>query len=170
MKCPLQFYFERVLKIPRKTTSDAQVLGSALHSALANYHRKLQVGDTVQTHQIHALYLAAWEEQAARGQIVASGEKSLEDSRSLGIALVDAYMNEPPHKNIVAVEQPMLSPIANSHGDYLENPIMVVADLITQQDDGTLQVGELKTAGRSYSESEVAISLSPLSTPMLSMR
>ena len=61
----------------------------------------------------------------------------------------------------MAIEQPMLSPIANSQGEYLEKPIMVVADLITRQEDGTLQVGELKTSGRAYSESEVATSLQP---------
>ena len=39
IRCPLQFYFERVQKLPRKSVSDAQLLGSALHSALAEYHR-----------------------------------------------------------------------------------------------------------------------------------
>ena len=161
MKCSLQYYFERVRKLPRKSASDAQVLGSVLHSALADYHRKLQAGDAVQSHRIHAAYLAAWEEQASRGQIVASGDKSLEDSRSLGIALVDVYLGEPPPEHIVAVEQPMTSPIGNSEGDYLEKPILIVADLVTRQEDGTLQVGELKTSGRAYSESEVATSLQP---------
>lgn len=161
MKCPLQYYFERVLKLPRKTKSDALVLGSAVHSALADYHRKLQAGEPVQPHQIHASYLAAWEEQASRGRVVAAGEKSVEDGRNLGIALVDVYLNEPPPLNIEAVERPMLSPIADSRGDYLEKPVLVVADLITRRDDGTLQVGELKTSGRAYSESEVATSLQP---------
>jgi putative RecB family exonuclease len=161
LKCPLQFYFERVIRLPRKTVSDAQVLGSALHSALANYHQTLKSGEPVQRDQIQAAYLAAWEEQASLGQIVASGEKTVEDSRSVGAALIDVYLNEPPPENIVAVEQAMLSPIANSRGDYLEKPILVVADLITRKSDGTLQVGELKTSGRAYSESEVATSHQP---------
>jgi len=160
-RCTLQYYFERVQKLPRKFTSDAQVLGSALHSALAEYHRKLQAGESAQPHQIRATYLAAWDEQVSRGQVVASGDKSLADSRSLGIALVDVYLTEPPPENILAVEQTMMSPIANSRGEYLERPIMVVVDLITRQGDGGLQVGELKTAGRAYSESEVATSLQP---------
>ena len=88
LKCPLQFYFERIAKLPRKSVSDAQILGSALHSALAEYHRTLQAGGPVQSRQIQAAYLAAWDEQASQGQVVTSGEKSLEDSRSLGIALM----------------------------------------------------------------------------------
>ena len=55
----------------------------------------------------------------------------------------------------------MLAPIANSRGDYLEKPLLVVPDLITRQDDGTLKIIEIKTSGRSYSESEVATSLQP---------
>ncbi|SIO63242.1 PD-(D/E)XK nuclease superfamily protein [Singulisphaera sp. GP187] len=161
LKCPLQYHFERVQKLPRKTLSDAQVLGSALHSALAHYHRTIQSGDPVQAQQIQAAYLAAWDEQEARGQVVHSGDKSREDTRSLGVALVEVYLKEPPPTNIVAIEKPMLAPIANSRGDYLEKPILVVADLITRQDDNSLQVGELKTSGRSYSESEVATSLQP---------
>jgi putative RecB family exonuclease len=161
LRCPLQFYFERVLRLPRKTVSDAQVLGSALHSALANYHQSLQAGEPVEPDQIQAAYLAAWDEQASRGQLVASGEKSVEDSRSVGVALVNVYLKEPPPENIVAVERPILSPIANSQGDYLEKPTLVVADLITRKSDGTLQVRELKTSGRAYSDAEVATSLQP---------
>ena len=161
LKCPLQFYFERILKLPRRSKSDALVLGSSLHSALAVYHLKLQADEPVTTQEIHTAYLDAWKDQCGEGQIVASGEKSLSDSRDLGISLVDVYLKEPPSGTIIAVESPILAPIANSHGDYLEKPILVVADLITRQEDGTLQVNEIKTSGRAFSESDVATSLQP---------
>ncbi len=161
LKCPLQFYFERVLKLPRKSKTDALVLGSSLHSALAVYHYKLQAGESVVSADIHEAYFEAWEYQAEDGPIVASGEKSLTDSRDLGISLVDVYLRTPPTGTIIAVESPMLAPIANSHGEYLEKPLLVVADLITRQEDGSLQVNEIKTSGRAYSESEVATSLQP---------
>ena len=127
LKCPLQFYFERVLKLPRKSKTDALVLGSSLHSALAVYHRKLQVGEPVTTQEIHTAYLDAWEDQAKDGQIVAFGEKSLSDSRDLGISLVDVYLKEPPSGTIIALESPLLAPIANSRGDFLEKPLLIVA-------------------------------------------
>jgi putative RecB family exonuclease len=161
LKCPLQFYFERVLKLPRKSKTDALVLGSSLHSALAVYHRKLQSGEPVTTQQVHQAYLAAWEDEASNGQIVGSSDKSLGDSRDLGLALVDIYLKEPPPETIVAVESPMLTSIANSHGEYLEKPLLVVADLITRQADSSLQINEIKTSGRAYSESEVGTSLQP---------
>lgn len=160
LKCPLQYYFERVVKLPRETTTAAQVLGSAVHSALADYHRKLQAGETVTTPHVHQAYLAAWDAQADHGSIVGSGGKPVEDSRDLGIALVDVYLGEPPPESIIAVESPILAPIANSHGEYLERPVLVVADLIVRQ-GGSLLVNEIKTAGRSFSESEVATSHQP---------
>ena len=161
LKCPLQFYFERILNLPRKSKTDALVLGSSLHSALALYHLKLQANRPVTTKEIHTAYLDAWEDQCKEGQIVASGEKSLSDSRDLGISLVDIYMKEPPTGTIIAVESPILAPVANSYGDYSEKPILVVADLITRQANGHLQVNEIKTSGRAYSESDVATSLQP---------
>ena len=161
LKCPLQYFFERVQRLPRKTVTDAQVLGSSVHSALASYHRKLQSGESVTTLDVNKAYLASWDEQAGSGPIVAAGDKSLGDSRDLGLTLVDVYLKEPPPENIVAVEQSMLAPIANSHGEYLEKPILVVVDLIVQQQDATLKIHELKTSGRAYSESEVATSLQP---------
>ena len=55
----------------------------------------------------------------------------------------------------------MMAPIANSRGEYLEKPVLIVADLVTRQEDGTLKITEIKTSGRAYSESEVATSLQP---------
>jgi CRISPR/Cas system-associated exonuclease Cas4 (RecB family) len=161
LRCPLQYYFERVVKLPRTTMTDAQVLGSALHSALADYHRKLQAREPVSTQQVHEAYLSAWDAQAGRSQIVCSGSQPLEISRDVGFGLVELYLKEPLPETIIAVETPILVPVVNSHGEYLETPILVIPDLITQQKDGSLLVGEIKTSGRAFSESEVATSLQP---------
>lgn len=161
LKCPLQYYFERVVKFPRKGTTDAQVLGSAVHSALATYHRQLQSGGAVTAESIRQAYLDAWDGQVDDGQVVALGGKPLGDSRDLGMTLVEVYLGQPPSGTIIAVESPMMTPIANSRGDYLEKPVLIVADLVSRQEDGTLQITEIKTSGRAYSESEVATSLQP---------
>lgn len=160
LKCPLQYYFERVIGLPRRTTTDAQVLGSAIHAALAEYHCGLQVAEPISTHQIHRAFLAAWDGRTSDRGVVYE-KLSSEDAKDLGMALIEAYLEAPPPENIVAVETPMLTPITNSRGEVLEKPLLAVADLIIRQDDGTPKVGEIKTTGRSYSESEVASSLQP---------
>lgn len=147
--------------MPRKGVTDAQVLGSAVHSALATYHLKLQSGGVVTAESIRQAYLDAWEGQIEDGQVVTLSGKSLGDSRDLGMTLVEVYLEQPASGSIIAVESPMMSPIANSRGEYLEKPILIVADLVTRQEDGTLLITEIKTSGRAYSESEVATSLQP---------
>ena len=161
LKCPLQYYYERVVKIPRKGITDAQVLGSAVHSALATYHRKLQSGGANTPESIRQAYLDAWDGQVEDAQVVTLGGRSLGDSRELGMTLVEVYLEQPPSGSIIAVESPMMSPIANSRGEYLEKPVLIVADLVTRQEDGTLKITEIKTSGRAYSDSEVATSLQP---------
>ena len=161
LKCPLQYYFERIARLPRKSATDAQVLGASLHSALADHHRKLQARRHSPAQEVHQAYQAAWDAEVQRGAVVAVGTRSVDDARDLGISLIDAYLGEPAPQGIIAVESPVMAPIANSQGDYLERPILMIADLITQQADNELQVVEIKTSSRAYSESEVATSLQP---------
>jgi CRISPR/Cas system-associated exonuclease Cas4 (RecB family) len=47
LRCPLQFFFERVLGLPQPTVSSNLVLGSAVHRTLEAYHRNLMQGRTV---------------------------------------------------------------------------------------------------------------------------
>lgn len=159
LRCPLQFYFERVARLPRRSATDARVLGSALHTALAAHHRRLQARRPATPRQVRQDFLAAWAGQADRAAVVATGGRSVADSRDLGIALIEAYLREPAPERIVAVERPVLAPIVTSRGDYLERPMLAIADLVTRQEDGTLRVVEIATSGRAYSASEVATSL-----------
>lgn len=160
LKCPLQFYFERVLGMPRKTVSDAQVLGSSIHAALAGYHCKLRSGEPIQMHQVQDAFLAAWDGQTGQFEVIYD-KRSRDDNLALGIALIKVYLQEAPPTDIVAVEAPNLAPITNSRGEVLEKPLLVVPDLIARQDDGTPKVVEIKTTSRAFSESEVATSLQP---------
>lgn len=161
LRCPLQYYFERVLGLPRRTASEAQVLGSSVHAALASYHRKLRAREPILARQIHDAFLSAWDDQARQFDVISGGKRSRDDGLALGISLVDLYLGEEPPSNIVAVEQPLLAPIANSAGVFQERPILVVPDLITHESDGTSRITEIKTSGRSFSDSEVATSLQP---------
>ena len=41
LRCPLQYFFERVAKLKRPFSPSAMALGSAVHEGLADYHRQL---------------------------------------------------------------------------------------------------------------------------------
>jgi len=158
LKCPPQYYFERVLGLSRRITTDAQVLGSAIHAALAEHHKGLMDAKPISAPRIQQAFLASWSDQTD-GRDVVYDKYSPDDAKDLGIALIETYLGEPQPENIVAVEAPMLTPIADSRGEVLEKPLLAVADLIIRTSDNTPKVVEIKTAGRSFSESEVASSL-----------
>ena len=159
LRCPLQFYFERVLKIPRSGISSGMLLGSAVHNALAVYHRALQSSEAIRWQQIRQELLETWILREQHELVEYKSNESRDDLLDLGGALLQLYLKEPPPKDIVQVEQPMMVPIHNSEGEYLETPLMAIADLITRDEGGSLKVQEFKTSGRAYGAFEVEQSL-----------
>lgn len=160
LACPLRYYFQRVIGLPATTVSSGLVLGSAVHHALAEYHRGLQAGWPVNRDCLHDALVRGWEHREAEGMVIFKSGDSKDDSIALGAALVDVYLQEPPPEKIVQVEQAIIAPMHNSQGEFLETPLVAVADLITTVSDG-LKVHEFKTSGRAYSETEANTSLQP---------
>jgi CRISPR/Cas system-associated exonuclease Cas4 (RecB family) len=160
LRCPLQFFFQRILGVPSRTVSSSLVLGGAVHEGLAEYHRRLQRNEAVVTAEIIEVFHSSWKKRETSGEIVYRDGDSRDDSIAQGVHLLNVYMAEPPPERIVAVEQEFVAPLLNSQGEYLETPLLAFTDLITAQDD-YLKVTEFKTSGRAYSESEAATSLQP---------
>lgn len=162
LRCPLQFYFQRVLKLPQPTVGSGLVLGSSVHAALDLYHRSLQDGEPVQPHRLHSVFLDAWQSREIQAEVEYRKGESRDDSIGQGIELVEMYVKEPPPQGIVAVEQQMIFPLHNSQGEILETPMVAIVDLLTQT-DGELKICEFKTSGRAYGNFEVEVSLQPTS-------
>lgn len=162
LRCPLQFYFQRVLKLPQPTVGSGLVLGSSVHAALELYHRSLQDGKPVQSHRLHSVFLDAWQLRETQAEVEYRKGESRDDSIGQGIELVEMYVREPPPQGIVAVEQQMIFPLHNSQGEILETPMVAIVDLLTQT-DGELKICEFKTSGRAYGNFEVEVSLQPTS-------
>jgi putative RecB family exonuclease len=158
LRCPLQFYFERVLKIPRTSIGSGMLLGSAIHNALAVYHGRLQRNEEVQWQQIQQELFETWLFREEEQVIDYKPKESRDALLELGTVLLKLYLEEPPPKEIVSVEQRFLVPLRNSEGEYLETPLLAYADLVTRE-EGILQVNEFKTSGRAYGEFEVESSL-----------
>jgi len=159
LRCPLHFYFERILGLPQRTVGSGLVLGSAVHRALETYHRGLQKKQPVPLDHLQTVFLSAWKTREERGEITYRNGDSREDNLAQGINLLEVYLQEPPPESIVAVEQEMVVPLHNSKCDYLERPLVAVLDLITQE--GGLKVSEFKTSGRAYGEFEAETSIQP---------
>ncbi len=160
LRCPLQYFFQRVLGLPSHTVSSNLVLGGGLNTTQAEYHVRLQRKEAVVTTDITNVFHASWKEREEMEEIVYRDGDSRDDCLAQGVHLLDIYFAEPPPERIVAVEKEIMAPLFNSQGEYLENPLLAVTDLITAEDQH-LKVTEFKTSGRAYSESEAETSLQP---------
>lgn len=158
LKCPRQFYFERVLRLTRESTSSSLVFGSAVHAALAVYHRALKDNAEVTTDQIEKTILRAWDEARVQRKIEFKDGESVQDLVALGLHLVELYRAEQPPQNIVHIEKRMMVPLHNSRGAILEKPLVAIADLITGH-EGQNHITEFKTSGKAYSEFDIDNSL-----------
>jgi ATP-dependent helicase/DNAse subunit B len=66
LRCPLQYYFERILKLERPFAPSAMTLGSAVHEGLADYHRHLQLGQPLPENHVQQTFLSAWQANEER--------------------------------------------------------------------------------------------------------
>ena len=144
--------------MPKPTFSSSLVLGGAVHHGLATYHQSLKDRKVQKPHEVQAAFLNSWDEQEAKQQIDYKANETRADLREQGLALLDAYLQEPPPENIEAVENPIMVPLITSDGEILEKPLLAIADLVSRKDEGLL-VTEFKTSNRRYSETETATSL-----------
>jgi putative RecB family exonuclease len=158
LRCPLQFYFERILRLPRKTAASGMVLGSAIHEGLAHYHRQLKAGDGVSLDQVKAIVVATFTASEGEKPVEYKEGETKQSVLDQGVALIEAYFKEPAPQNIVAIEEPMLVPLITSSGEILEKPLVAILDLLTRMDEGLL-ITEFKTSSRKFSESEAESAL-----------
>ncbi len=160
LSCPLRFYFQRVQRLPQMMVGSSLVLGSSVHAALAEYHRTVQQDEPTDIPKLHKIISETWNKRENETRISYRDGENQADLLAQGISLVELYLKEPPPENIVAIEQEIIAPLHNSQGEYLETPLVAVADLITEGNE-ELTVREFKTSGRAYSEMEAETSLQP---------
>lgn len=158
LRCPLQFYFQRVLKLPQPCIGSGLVLGSALHQALAVYHQGLMKQEQIDREKLRQEFRTSWVQKESAQKVDYKPSESRTALIEQGLALLDLYLAEPAPEKIVGVEQRFLVPLHNSEGEYLETPLLAFMDLVTQENN-TLKVTEFKTSSRSYSEFEIDNSL-----------
>jgi CRISPR/Cas system-associated exonuclease Cas4 (RecB family) len=161
LRCPSQFYFERIAKLPRATVGSGLVLGSAVHSALAEFHLGLMHKQEISREQVLDAFMHSWKtRENDEAKVDYRKGETRNGLQEVGANLIELYLEQPPPENIIAVEQRMLAPIHNSRGEYLEKPLLAFADLMTETEEG-VAIGELKTSGRAYSNLEAETSLQP---------
>ncbi|SMP41791.1 PD-(D/E)XK nuclease superfamily protein [Neorhodopirellula lusitana] len=159
-RCPLQFFFERIARIPRRTVSSSLVFGSAIHDALAGYHQRIKLGREATEQSLKSDFMGSWKVRNADQQVTFKAKESASDLVGKGQAMMELYSKEEPPANIIAVEERVLVPLCDSSGSILERPLAATCDLISGTPEQT-KVTEFKTAAKAYSAFDVESSLQP---------
>jgi putative RecB family exonuclease len=159
LRCPRQFFFQRILGMPVRTTTVGQALGSAVHAALAVYHRHLRDEPPTRCcEKIREVFLDAWKNRLESQSLIDAGQHSPVDALDQGLALLDLYLESPAPAGISSVESLFVAPIHTSAGEYLSRPLFAVLDLVIRADERVV-VQEFKTLSRTMSQSEANASL-----------
>lgn len=158
LRCPLQYYFERVLRLPKPSVPTALILGSAVHATLAEYHRQLRDDKTPMIDHLKQTFVQTWGEIESDKTVAYRPGEGRNDLIEKGITLVEIYLKQPPPENIVAIEEELIVPLYNSRGEFLEKPLVAVIDLMTRESGGLL-VRDFKTSSRKYGDADAATAL-----------
>jgi len=157
-RCPLQYYFERVEKLPIPYTASGLAFGSAIHAALADLHRQLQAQSEPNRERLQQSFRQSWSEIDRQRPVQFKANESESDLWEKGVHLLDVYFHELQPLTILGVEQTLVVPLQNSHGDFLERPLVAVVDLLVREEN-TLIVDEFKTSSRKSSQMESDLAL-----------
>ena len=157
LRCPLQFYFQRILKLPQPTIGSGLVYGSAVHNGLAYIHQQMMNSMEVDLKILKKEFCDTWGDYE-QTKICYKANESKEVLIEKGLSTLQLYLSSPVRSKIVGVEQSVVVPLMNSQGEYIESPMMAIIDLVTST-DGRMTIHEFKTSARQYSQLEVELSM-----------
>jgi putative RecB family exonuclease len=158
LRCPLQYYFERVARIPRPTVSSSLILGSAVHEALAMFHSGVLNGHSPELPEVQKAFVEGWSRRESCESVSFRKGESSDVLIEVGKSLLAEYLKSPTIGEILSIEHRVLVPLRDSTGTFIEEPLIAIADLIVVF-EGRLKVVEFKTAAKSYNQTDVDRSL-----------
>lgn len=154
--CSLQYFFEKVEKLPRTFTPVSLVFGSAFHRVMEYIalHRMEAKLPTAQ--ETRDLFHTLWEREQHEGPPL---EKTEDDPALLGeqgAGLVEAYLNQiDPNERVLNISQTFAVPAGNS-----DRPLIGEIDCITES-HGEVTLIDWKTSARRWPKDQADKSLQP---------
>ncbi len=158
LRCPKQYEYRYVRRIPVEHRSAALAFGSAIHEALAAYYKSLKLSKMIiSVERLLDGFRTAWGLQQ-RGKLpVLFTEKEPADALTdKGIAMLKCfYENVEIPFEVVEVETPFIIELYDEEtGEVLPN-LVGVFDAVVRDKDGTHRILEHKTGARRWSEDKL---------------
>ena len=155
--CGLQYFFQRIAKLPKESESSNLVFGSTVHETLSCIYEHLQEGNALSPEDSAEAFASAWEiyVKTADSQVVYSGKDSYDGLLARGRALIEHFVQEiNPDEDVISVDQRFLAPLVSTDGSVLEMPLLGYFDLVVER-DGVPVICDFKTASRRYTDHKI---------------
>lgn len=158
LRCPLQYYFERVLRLPQPFISSNLVLGSCLHEALSECHHELKKNDPWEVDELDSIFELSWNRQEGERKIAYRFGETREGVIAQGKALLHLYLQQPPPQGITDIEDRGLANLKHDQKTKLGKVLIAFFDLVLEWED-RWRIVEFKTSQQAYSQTQVDMAL-----------
>jgi putative RecB family exonuclease len=157
--CSLQFYLERILRLPKERVSAALVLGSAVDKALRAIVADLVKGRAPSG--AHALQVLRAHLETPFGDrsvpVVSTKDESLEDLYDLGKRMIEKYLSILPQDEApLDLPTRFIVPLIAENGEALPRPLKGELDSWVRTSDGRVGISDWKTAAARWPADKLA--------------
>jgi putative RecB family exonuclease len=150
--CGMLYKFSRVDKLPLEFIPSSLVFGTVIHLVLAEYYRGKMDGNKMLLKDIHESFKNHWHERAKDRSDIQYTDGDFDTMLNQGIDLLTAWYENLTDDNfkVISVESPFSIDIEN-----LDLPLIGIADLIEEDESGTIVLTDFKTSNKAYSVDQV---------------
>ena len=159
--CSLQFYFDRIAKLPKTFVPVSLSFGSAYHRALEWVNLQRMDGTVPQSEESSDLFAEVWSRQLdSDGDIRFGKDQDAETCLHQGMSMVAAYVEQiDPGERVIAVNEGFAVALVDAAGNVLEKPMIGELDLVV--DSGGIVVCDEKSSARRWPKGQADKSLQP---------
>jgi hypothetical protein len=160
--CALQFYFDRIARLPKTFTPVTLSFGSAFHRVCEWISLTRKEGKMPKREEAVDLFGTIWDRQTREDRNIRFDEEldangcSVQGRDMIG-CLVD---NLDPEERVLAVSEAFAVPIVDAEGQVLEKPLIGEIDLIVEK-AGRKFLVDWKTAARRWPKGKATGDLQP---------
>ena len=157
--CSLQWFFDKVLRLPKECVSSALVFGIAVNDALRAIDLDLVKGRTPNVGDALQVLRAVLEKAYGRSDlpVVSTKDENLEDLYEKGKVMVEHYVLTLPSDELpLELPRRFTVPLLNEEGEALPRPLVGELDRWVRTADGRIGVVDWKTAAARWPADKLA--------------
>jgi putative RecB family exonuclease len=160
--CSLQFYFDRIAKLPRTFSPVSLSFGSAFHRAMEWIHLVKMDGEQPKESEAGDRFRDLWSRQVKEDKQIRFDDEITEETCSAqGADLVAAFLKAAdPEEQIISVNEAFAVPLIDAEGNVLEKPMVGELDCRVSK-AGVTTIVDWKTSARRWPKDQAEKSMQP---------